>query len=89
MVQTVQFTGAYLAEPLSSLTPGSWYIGFECVHCHQHFALMNDPTNSGDLHCSGTANFNAACPNCGVRGDYPATDLVPFAAAQGGPTSTA
>lgn len=89
MAQGVQFTRTYEAAPLSSLTPGGWYIGFVCKRCGQHFAILNEPTNTGTIQISGTALFRANCPNCGNMDEYRTDDLVQFRAAQGGSTSTA
>jgi DNA-directed RNA polymerase subunit RPC12/RpoP len=89
MSPSVEFNGTYEVEPLSSLTPGGWYIGFACVQCGQHFAIMNEPTNTGQLRTSGSATFRAACPNCGEVNKRSAADLAQFQAAQGGPTSSA
>ncbi|WP_457797455.1 hypothetical protein [Methylocystis sp. S23] len=89
MAQGIQFTGSYDAAPLSSLIPGDWYLGFACAHCRRHFAILNEPTNTGALQISGTALFRAVCPECGNSAEYLAADLVQFQAAQGGPMSTA
>ncbi|MGD9657114.1 MAG: hypothetical protein AB7U61_05655 [Methylocystis sp.] len=89
MSQGIRFTGAYEVSALPALIPGNWYIGFACKKCRQHFAILNDPTGAGALDISGTALFSATCPNCNASGDYSATELVQFQAAQGGPSSTA
>lgn len=89
MTANLQFTGSYKAATLSSLIPGGWYIGFACRRCHEHFAILNEPTNTGELQISGNALFHAACPGCGASEEYSASDLVLFQAAQGGATSTA
>jgi hypothetical protein len=41
------------------------------------------------LEISGPATFSVTCPNCNARGEYSATDIKQFQAAQGGPSSTA
>jgi hypothetical protein len=88
MVQGIHFSGAYDCAALPGLVPGGWYIGFACKRCGQHFAILNEPTDTGTLDMSGSASFKAACPNCGDEGVYSAADLVQFQAAQGGPSST-
>lgn len=89
MTQAINFAGEYRSPPLQSLIPGKWYIGFTCKACGLNFAIMNEPTDTGGLELSGDAHFAATCPNCYAKGDYAAADLVQFAAAQGGPSSTA
>jgi hypothetical protein len=89
MPQAIRLTGAFNVTALPALVPGSWYIGFACKQCRQHFAILNEPTGTGTLEISGPASFTATCPNCGACGDYSATELVQFQAAQGGPSSTA
>lgn len=89
MSQAIRFDGAYEVSALPALIPGNWYIGFACKQCRQHFAILNEPTGTGALDISGTASFRATCPNCDTRGDYAASELVEFQAAQGGPSSTA
>ncbi len=89
MAQGIHFTGVYEPEALSSLTPGRWYIGFACKECRQHFAMLNEPTDTGTLEISGSALFKVTCPNCSAGREYSAAELVQFQAAQGGPSSTA
>lgn len=89
MPQGLHFTGVYAVSTLPALIPGNWYIGFACKKCRQHFAILNEPTDTGALEISGSAIFGATCPNCEASGDYPAAELVQFQAAQGGPSSTA
>lgn len=89
MERQVSFTGRFDVVSRQSLSPGGWYIGFRCRRCRQHFAIMDEPTNSGELGLSGDAVFHASCPSCGQSSDYTAADLVLFESAQGGPTSTA
>ncbi len=89
MERNISFTGDFTVFAREALRPGGFYIGFQCRRCRQHFAIMDDPTNSGDLGFFGDAVFHAVCPNCDQAGDYKAVELVAFESAQGGPTSTA
>ncbi|MBM3562260.1 MAG: hypothetical protein FJX16_01125 [Alphaproteobacteria bacterium] len=89
MPQDIQFTGDFDVSTLPALIPGNWYIGFACKQCRQHFAILNEPTGAGGLKLSGRATFRATCPNCEASGDYSASELKQFQAAQGGPSSTA
>ncbi len=89
MPQGIRFTGAYEVSALPALIPGSWYIGFACKKCRQHFAILNEPTGTDALEITGPATFNVTCPNCDTPGEYSATDIKQFQAAQGGPSSTA
>lgn len=89
MERDIKFTGDFAVVSRLSLRPGGWYIGFRCRQCRQHFAIMDEPTNSGELSLSGDAAFLATCPNCGQATHYAAAELVSFESAQGGPMSTA
>lgn len=89
MPQGIQFTGDYKVSASPALVPGSWYIGFACKRCRQHFAILSDPTGTGALEISGSATFSVTCPNCDTGSEYSANELVQFQAAQGGPSSTA
>jgi hypothetical protein len=89
MVNNLEFTGEFEVASKQSLTPGGWYIGFACGHCRQHFAILDEPTNSGKLGLSGDAVFRAICPNCGKIDEYRVSNLILFESAQGGAISTA
>lgn len=89
MDRNILFTGRFLAAPKQALRPGAWYIGFRCADCGEHFAIMDEPTDSGEITLSGNATFDAVCPNCARARSYAAAELVVFEAAQGGPASTA
>ncbi|MGD9540029.1 hypothetical protein [Methylocystis sp.] len=89
MAQGIRFAGTFDVSALQALIPGGWYIGFACKQCRQHFAILNEPTDTGALEISGPASFTVTCPNCDASGDYSASELVQFQAAQGGPSSTA
>lgn len=89
MKREIKFTGDFPSEPRQSLRPGGWYIGFLCRHCRKHFAIMEDPTDTGEVELSGDAAFKVVCPGCAKSNEYSAADLILFEAAQGGPTSTA
>ncbi len=88
MDREIGFNGDFPVVTLQTLRPGGWYIGFRCPTCQQHFAIMDDPTDSGALRLSGAARFHAVCPNCERAQDYGVADMVVFEAAQGGPSST-
>ena len=47
MPQGVRFTGAYEVSALPALIPGSWYIGFACKKCRQHFAISDRADRHG------------------------------------------
>lgn len=89
MERAIEFKGTFEAAPLTALIPGGWYIGVACAACGRHFAILNEPSNTGEIIVSGDAQFEAACPACGETRIYRASDLAPFQSAQGGPVSTA
>lgn len=85
----IRFDGDFVVAPKPALRPGGWYLGFRCARCGEHFALVEDPTGSGEIATAGEAVFRTVCPGCAQAHDYLAADLVVFEAAQGGPVSTA
>jgi hypothetical protein len=89
MKREISFNGDFAVVARTTMRPGGWHIGFLCPKCGLHFAVMEDPTESGALTFSGTARFQARCPRCEQEREYSAADLVVFEAAQGGPTSSA
>jgi predicted RNA-binding Zn-ribbon protein involved in translation (DUF1610 family) len=89
MERHISFSGDFEVVSRDGLIPGGWYIGFACPQCGQHFAIMDDPTDSGTITLSGDAAFKSVCPNCGAASAFTAQDLVLFESAKGGSTSTA
>jgi hypothetical protein len=89
MEREISFSGAFPVVARTTMRPGGWHIGFLCPNCRLHFAVMEDPTESGALTLSGPARFQATCPHCKQEREYPVADMVVFEAAQGGPTSSA
>ncbi|ARN83603.1 hypothetical protein [Methylocystis bryophila] len=89
MDNEMAFRGTFDVNSLPGMRPGGWYIGFACRNCRRHFAIMDDPTGSGQIRFAGDAAFRAACPNCEASHDFRVAELVLFEAAQGGPVSTA
>lgn len=89
MARRMEFTGHYAVVGRRSLTPADWYVGFKCKSCDLKFAMMDEPTHTGEVEFGGQALFSATCPGCGKAADYGSNDLLTFQAAQGGPTSTA
>jgi len=88
MQRSIEFKGDFPVVAKESLRPGGWYVGFSCRACGQHFAILDEPTNTGELGLSGDATFHVECPNCGGAHDYAVPDLVIFESAQGGSIST-
>lgn len=89
MDREISFNGDFAVSARQTLRPGGWYIGFLCPKCRQHFAIMEDPTDSGALRLTGAGRFRAVCPNCEEGQDYAVADMAVFEASQGGPSSTA
>ncbi|MGJ0505934.1 MAG: hypothetical protein ACR652_02120 [Methylocystis sp.] len=89
MDREMSFNGDFAVSARPALRPGGWYLGFRCPHCGEHFAILDDPTDSGAMRLSGAATFHAVCPNCEEARDYTVADMVVFESAQGGPASTA
>lgn len=83
------FNGDFAVASRATMRPGAWHIGFLCPRCQLHFAIMEDPTESGAVRLSGTAKFRARCPRCQQEREYSVAELAVFEAAQGGPTSSA
>jgi hypothetical protein len=88
MQRAIEFKGDFDVVAKESLRPGGWYLGFACSGCGRHFAILDEPTNSGAVGLGGNAAFHVQCPNCGQANAYGVADLVIFESAQGGSIST-
>lgn len=89
MDSELTFNGDFTISPRQTMRPGGWYVGFLCPRCRAHFAMMEDPTDSGALRLSGAGRFRATCPQCQQSRNYSVADMALFEAAQGGPSSSA
>jgi hypothetical protein len=88
MQKEIGFNGDFTVAARQTLRPGGWYIGFLCASCGQHFAIMEDPTGSGELGFTGAGRFRTICPGCEQAQEFGVADMVVFQSAQGGPSST-
>lgn len=78
------FSGDFDIQPMTSLAPGDWYIGFRCENCGAGVAAMEDPTGSGDLVLSGAGRLRAACPACGQVTTFTPLEMRLFQSPSGG-----
>jgi len=79
----LEFKGDFDASAKSMLVPGAWFIGFACVACRDKFALLDDPTGSGNIRLGGNATLRVTCPHCGDTRTYAAGQMLAFQAATG------
>ena len=85
----LEFRGTFAGTPDRALLPGNWYMGFACHACGKSFAVLDDPSGTGETMPSGSGSFTVDCPSCGNGGTYPVSEMKVFQSAVGGVTSPA
>ncbi len=81
MSAELEFRGLFRPRALASLVPGSWYLGFRCLACHETFAVLDDPAGGGEVEPVGTGIFDVDCPVCAAPNRYLAGDMLVFQSA--------
>ena len=81
MTAEIEFRGLFRATAFDSMTPGAWYLGFRCQACHETFAVLDDPSGTGEVEAMGKGMFETLCPTCGAANRYTADDMIVFEAA--------
>jgi hypothetical protein len=83
MAAELEFRGQFRPQAMAQLDPGSWYLGFRCQACHETFAILDDPTNAGEVEPMGSGLFEVDCPVCAASNRYSAGDMLVFQSATG------
>ena len=59
------FNGLFRVIAMRLVTPGNWYIGFRSKVSGKLFAILDDPTGTGQLRAGGSGTFEVETPETG------------------------
>jgi hypothetical protein len=77
----IAFNGLFRVIAMRLVTPGNWYIGFRSKASGRLFAILDDPTGTGELRAGGNGTFEVQTPETGSIETFSAADLRVFQAA--------
>jgi hypothetical protein len=77
----IAFNGLFRVIAMRLVTPGNWYLGFRSQVSGKLFAILDDPTGSGEVRAGGTATFEVQTPDTGSIERFSAADMRVFQAA--------
>jgi hypothetical protein len=77
----IAFNGLFRVIAMRLVTPGNWYIGFRSQVSGKLFAVLDDPTGTGELRVGGDGTFEVQTPETGSIEVFSAADLRIFQAA--------
>jgi hypothetical protein len=77
----IAFNGLFRVIAMRLVTPGNWYLGFRSQVSGKLFAVLDDPTGSGDLRAGGSGTFEVQTPETGSIERFSAADMRVFQAA--------
>ena len=80
MSQAGSFRGTQKATAMqpAELRAGTWYCGFECLRCHERFAISDDPSCGNAPPSLQTELFQVACPYCGADHLYTSRQVLHY-----------
>jgi hypothetical protein len=77
----IAFNGLFRVIAMRLVTPGNWYIGFRSQVSGRLFAVLDDPTGTGELRVGGNGTFEVQTPEVGAIETISGADLLVFQAA--------
>jgi hypothetical protein len=77
----IAFNGLFRVIAMRLVTPGNWYIGFRSQVSGKLFAVLDDPTGTGELRVGGNGTFEVQTPETGSIEVFSGADLRVFQAA--------
>ena len=77
----IAFNGMFRVIAMRLVTPGNWYIGFRSKASGRLFAILDDPTGTGELRAGGSGTFEVQTPETGSIESFSGADLLVFQAA--------
>jgi hypothetical protein len=77
----IAFNGLFRVIAMRLVTPGNWYIGFRSQVSAKLFAVLDDPTGTGEVRVGGDGTFEVQTPETGSIEVFSAADLRIFQAA--------
>jgi predicted RNA-binding Zn-ribbon protein involved in translation (DUF1610 family) len=89
MQPEIEFRGLFKVDARRALVPGNWYLGFACESCGKDFAIVDEPTGTGEVKIMGDGAMQTQCPSCGASRTYEIGSMQVFQSTTGGMTSPA
>jgi hypothetical protein len=77
----IAFNGLFRVIALRLVTPGNWYLGFRSQVSGKLFAILDDPTGSGEVRAGGNGSFEVQTPDTGSIERFSAAEIRVFQAA--------
>ena len=77
----ILFNGRVSVDALRLINPGAWYIGVKSPETNKVYAILPEPTGTGDLRVGGNGELSVRNPDTGTIEQIRAADLVVFQAA--------
>ena len=77
----IAFNGLFRVIAMRLVTPGNWYLGFRSQVSGKLFAILHDPTGSGEVRAGGDGTFEVQTPDTGSIERFSAADIRVFQAA--------
>ncbi|MBV8851134.1 MAG: hypothetical protein JOZ16_16295 [Methylobacteriaceae bacterium] len=77
----IAFNGLFKVIAMRLVTPGNWYVGFRSKASGKLFAVLDDPTGTGELRVGGDGTFEVETPETGSIERFSGGDLLVFQAA--------
>ena len=74
----IAFNGLFRVIAMRLVTPGNWYIGFRSKVSGKLFAVLDDPTATGELRVGGNGSFDVQTPETGSIETFSSADLLVF-----------
>ena len=75
------FNGTFHVAALRLISPANWYIGVQSAATGKVYAILPEPTGTGNIRTGGTGSFSVENPDTGESERFSAKDLVVFQAA--------
>jgi hypothetical protein len=77
----IAFNGLFRVIAMRLVTPGNWYIGFRSQVSGRLFAILDEPTGTGEVRVGGDGSFEVQTPETGSIETFAGADLLVFQAA--------
>jgi hypothetical protein len=77
----IAFNGLFRVIAMRLVTPGNWYLGFRSQVSGKLFAILDDPTGSGEVRAGGNGSFEVQTPDTGSIERFSAAEIRVFQAA--------
>ena len=75
------FNGQWSADALRLINPGGWYVGVKSPATGKVYAILPEPSGTGQVRLGGNGRLGITNPDTGDVEQFVASDLVVFQAA--------